>query len=141
MASLFSRIPCGVGSSGAIKKLSKEEEKKVMQKGARWAIESGFGSQDDLERIEENGNLSGSNPDFVDKAYERGRDQIGTLGSGNHFIEVDVVEEVYDEKLHLNLIEKGNVAVLMHSGSRGFGYQVCDDYLKIILSESRQSLE
>ncbi len=140
MASLFSRIPCGVGSSGAIKKLSKEEEKKVMQKGARWAIESGFGSQDDLERIEENGNLSGSNPDFVsDKAYERGRDQMGTLGSGNHFIEVDVVEEVYDEKIAFKFgLKKGNVAVLMHSGSRGFGYQVCDDYLKIILSESRQ---
>src|SRR4030042_2919157 len=95
---LFTNIPSGVGSHRKDLKLGREEERRVFVKGARWAIERGFGSAEDLEHIEERGCIGGADPDSVsEKAMERGRAQLGTLGSGNHFVEVGYVAEVYDE--------------------------------------------
>jgi tRNA-splicing ligase RtcB len=129
---LFQRIPTGVGSSGAIQKLSAKELKKVLEEGAHWAIEQGFGYPEDLEMMEEKGRMEGVHTEAIsNRAIERGRDEVGTLGSGNHFLEVDVVDAIYDEKLANALgVFKNQIVVLIHTGSRGFGYQVCDDFLK-----------
>ncbi|HIE03391.1 MAG TPA: RtcB family protein [Candidatus Latescibacteria bacterium] len=131
---LYHSIPSGVGSSGAIRKLSTRELRELMVKGAEWALEQGFGALEDLEHIEENGRMDGADPDAVSKrAIERGLDQAGTLGSGNHFLEIGVVEEVYNPALADALgLWKGQVVVWVHSGSRGFGHQVCDDYLQVM---------
>jgi tRNA-splicing ligase RtcB len=134
VGAFFRRITCGVGSSGAIKRASSKEMEELMVKGARWAIERGYGRPSDLERIEEGGALAGADPSRVSKrALERGAEQIGTLGSGNHFAEIDVVEEVFHEEAAREFgVEVGRIAVLIHTGSRGFGYQICDDYLKVM---------
>ena len=132
---LFNTVPSGVGSSGAIHKLSAKELKKVLTKGSGWAVENGFGEAEDLTFTEENGCLSMANPDAVSKrAIERGLDQAGTLGAGNHFLEVDVVEKIFDSRAAgaFGLFE-GQIVLQLHSGSRGLGYQVCDDYLKILV--------
>ncbi|MCQ9207775.1 MAG: RtcB family protein [Omnitrophica bacterium] len=128
---LFHNIPAGVGSKGEVR-ISTQEEKKLLLKGAQWALERGYGRPEDLEYTEEGGAISGADPGAVSKrAYERGTKQPGTLGSGNHFVEVQVIDQIYDEQaaeifnLHL-----GQVTVMIHSGSRGFGYQVCDDYAR-----------
>ncbi len=132
---LFKNIPTGVGASGAIRKLSAKEIKKILEKGSQWAVEQGFGTDEDIIFTEEQGRLKNANPDAVsDRAIERGMDQAGTLGSGNHFLEVDVVEEIYDEeKAGIFGLFKGQIVILIHTGSRGLGYQVCDDYLKILV--------
>ncbi|MEJ2635074.1 MAG: RtcB family protein [Calditrichia bacterium] len=132
---LFKSIPTGVGSSGAIRKLSPKEIKNVLRKGAGWAVENGFGEEEDLESTEENGCLQQADPEAVSKrAIERGQDQAGTLGSGNHFLEVDVIDTIYDEQVAEAFgLFKGQVVVVIHTGSRGLGYQVCDDYLKILV--------
>lgn len=132
--SLFATVPCGVGSSGAIKKLSISDEKKILATGARWAVENGFGDPEDVSHTENEGCLPQANPSLVShRALERGRDQVGTLGSGNHFLEIDLVDKIYDQKVaeRLGLFE-GQIAVLIHSGSRGLGYQICDDFLKVM---------
>ncbi len=131
---LFNTVPTGVGSSNAIKKLSKQELKKLLIRGASWAIEQGYGLRNDLDFIEENGCLPDANPDRVsERALERGQSQVGTLGSGNHFLEIDRVDKIFDSRAAavLGLFED-QVVVLIHTGSRGFGYQVCDDYLKVM---------
>ncbi|MCX5853109.1 MAG: RtcB family protein [Deltaproteobacteria bacterium] len=130
VVALFKDIPTGVGSKGVLK-LSAQEEKKVLVEGAKWAVDHGYGSEEDLETTEDRGKMGGADPDKVsDRAIERGREQLGTLGSGNHFLEIEVVEEIFDEKAASAFgLEKDQIAVLIHSGSRGLGYQVCDDYL------------
>ena len=128
---LFRKIPTGVGSKGPLH-LSKKDEAKVALEGAAWAVKKGFGQREDLEKTEDYGTLEGANHEFLsDRAIKRGLDQLGTLGSGNHFLEIQVVDHVYDEELatSFNLFE-GQVSVLIHSGSRGFGHQICDDFLK-----------
>ncbi len=132
VAALFERIPCGVGSQGAIRKLSRNDMARVAVKGAEWPVEMGFGSDADLVNVEANGCVEGADPDRVsDRAVERGTRQLGTLGSGNHFLEVDVVDRIFDPKIAETLgLRKGQVTVFIHSGSRGFGYQTCDDYLR-----------
>ena len=140
---LFSRIPSGVGSTGAIR-LRKPEQKKVLLRGAAWAVEAGYGWPEDLEATEDRGCLEGADPDAVSaRAYERGFNQVGTLGSGNHFLEVQYVETVYDpEAAEAFGLFEGQVTVMIHSGSRGFGYQVCDDYLKVMAREvAREGLQ
>jgi len=129
---LFVNIPSGVGSHRKDLKLGREEQQKVFLKGARWAVEKGFGSQHDLDHIEEKGCIQGADPDRVsDRAMERGRGQLGTLGSGNHFVEVGYVGEVFDEKVAQVLgLWKDQVTVFVHTGSRGFGHQVCDDSIR-----------
>jgi len=130
---LFSRVPTGVGASGALS-VSKQTVREVTKKGAQWAVQEGYGSEADLDKIEENGCVSGAHPDQVsDRAISRGTTQLGTLGSGNHFLEVGYVAEIYDEYAAqaMGLFED-QVTVIIHSGSRGFGYQVCDDYLDVM---------
>jgi len=123
-----------VGSTGPLR-LSTEEEKDVLRYGARWAVKAGFGTEADLETTEDGGRIEGADPERVSKrALERGREQLGTLGSGNHFLEVEVVEEVFDEDAAAAFgLERDQVAVLIHSGSRGLGYQICDDYLAVLV--------
>jgi tRNA-splicing ligase RtcB len=137
---LFHNIPSGVGSQRRDLKLSVHEERKVLQQGARWAVEHGFGSEEDLRHIEEGGVIPGADPELVsDRALERGRAQLGTLGSGNHFIEVQTVDEIGDAEAAEALgLFPGQVTVTIHTGSRGFGYQVCDDYLRMMLAASRK---
>ena len=133
---LFVNIPSGVGSHRKDLKLGREEQQKVFLKGARWAVEKGFGSQHDLDHIEENGCIQGADPDPIsDRAMERGRGQLGTLGSGNHFVEVGYVGEVFDEKVAQVLgLWKDQVTVFVHTGSRGFGHQVCDDSIRVMMN-------
>ena len=131
---LFANVPAGVGSTGKIR-VTAEEEKELLVKGARWAVEKGYGRKEDLEYTEEKGELKGADPSKVSqRAYERGKKQSGTLGSGNHFLEIQVIDVIYDEKAAAVFgLSKDQVTVMIHSGSRGFGYQVCDDYSRSML--------
>ncbi len=131
---LFRDVPCGLGSHGAIGKLSKKELEEVAVGGSEWAVRKGFGTKADLDHTEEGGRLRMADPSKVGpRAIERGRDQVGTLGSGNHFIEIDVVDEIFDEATAAAFrLRKGGIVIQIHSGSRGFGYQVCDDYLEVM---------
>ncbi len=137
---LFKNVPTGVGSSGAIRKLSALEIKRILRDGARWAIENDFGDEEDLDLTEENGQLQDADPDNVsERAVERGTDQAGTLGSGNHFLEVDIVEEIYDEeKAETFGLSKDQIVIQIHTGSRGLGYQICDDYLKVLVQTEKK---
>ncbi len=137
---LFTNIPSGVGSHRKDLKLGREERRKVFLKGAQWAVERGFGSPEDLEHIEEKGCIEGADPDSVsEKAMERGKAQLGTVGSGNHFVEVGYVAEVYDEEVARGFgLSKDQVTVFVHTGSRGFGHQVCDDSIRVMLDASKK---
>ncbi len=129
---LFQAIPAGVGSAGAIPTLGRADERRILARGAAWAVAAGFGRREDLASTEEQGCLAGADPDAVsDTALERGRTQLGTLGSGNHFLEVQRVDEVHDAQAAAALgLRSGQVTLMIHSGSRGLGYQVCDDALR-----------
>jgi tRNA-splicing ligase RtcB len=135
---LFRNIPSGVGSRRKDLKLSSREMDNVLVTGAGWAVSHGYGSQAELKHIEERGCIAGGNPEYVSqRAHTRGKDQLGTLGSGNHFVEVGLVEEVYDEAAARALsLYKGQVTVIVHTGSRGLGHQVCDDHIKVLLKAS-----
>lgn len=140
---LFNRIPSGLGSRGGIR-LGRKELESVLTKGADWAIREGMGDQEDLEHIEDSGVIPDADPDSIsDRAYERGKDQLGTLGSGNHFVEIGYVEEIFDEITAREWgIELDQVTLMVHSGSRGLGYQVCDDFLaKMVKDVNKQHLE
>ena len=128
---LYNNVPAGVGSKGDIK-ISAKEERKLLVGGAKWVVDHGYGVKEDLEYTEERGAVQGADPDKVSpRAYERGKDQSGTLGSGNHFLEVQIIDEIYDgEAAAVFGIEKGQAMLMIHSGSRGLGYQVCDEYSK-----------
>lgn len=132
---IFNSIPTGVGSHGAIRKLSRNDVRQVLQKGALWAVENGYGSSDELKYIEDNGLLAGADPDVIsERAYQRGAPQLGTLGSGNHFIEISKIVDIYEPEIARKLdLEIGNIVILIHTGSRGLGYQVCDDFIKVTL--------
>jgi tRNA-splicing ligase RtcB len=134
VAALYAAIPTGVGSHGAIPRLSKSDLREVLTQGAAWAVARGYGSSTDLDFIEERGAFRGADPEAVSgRAHERGSDQLGTLGSGNHFVELQVVEEIYHaEAAEAFGLREGHVTVMIHSGSRGLGYQVCDDYLRVL---------
>ncbi|MDW7711504.1 MAG: RtcB family protein [Deferrisomatales bacterium] len=137
---LFSRVPSGVGSTGPIR-LDRREQRAVVARGAAWAVEAGYGEPEDLEVTEEEGCLAGADPTAISaRAYERGFNQVGTLGSGNHFLEVQYVETIFDaDAARAFGLRQGQVTVMIHSGSRGFGYQVCDDYLKVMAREVARS--
>ena len=132
---LFAKIPAGLGSWRAIPGLSIEQLREVVSEGAKWALHNGYATERDLEHTEEGGMLAGADPDRIsERAYKRGSNQLGTLGSGNHFLEISRIDEVYDSKVADALgLELGQVTVLIHSGSRGLGHQTCDDYLKLIV--------
>jgi tRNA-splicing ligase RtcB len=137
---LFVNIPSGVGSHRKDLKLGREEQRQVLRKGAGWALERGFGTPEDMGRIEERGCIEGADPDRVsERAMERGRAQLGTLGSGNHFVEVGYVAEVFDEKIARELgLWKDQVTICIHTGSRGLGHQVCDDYIRVMMDAVRK---
>jgi tRNA-splicing ligase RtcB (3'-phosphate/5'-hydroxy nucleic acid ligase) len=129
---LFRAIPAGVGSKSPLD-VGRQDLAEAMRCGAAWAVGRGLGRPDDLEHIESGGALGDAVPDGVSsRAFERGRGQLGTLGSGNHFLEVQVVDEVYDEAAAGRLgLRTGGVTVMIHTGSRGLGHQVCTDFLKV----------
>ena len=127
---LFQNIPCGLGSKGKLK-LSPKEERAVLRDGSAWAVKQGFGWKEDAELTEQGGCLQGADPEALSpRALERGKPQLGTLGSGNHFLEIQLVEEIFEEDAARAFgLEKGQITVMIHTGSRGLGYQVCDDNL------------
>ena len=127
---LYANCPSGVGSHGRLR-LTNAEMDAVLHEGSGWTLDQGYASREDLERTEEFGRVPGADAAFVsDRARERGRNQLGTLGAGNHFIEVERVAEVFDQAIAARLgIYSGNVAVQIHCGSRGLGHQVCEDYV------------
>ena len=128
---LYANCPSGVGKGGNIK-LKTGELDQVIRQGARWAVKRGYGTEADLERTEEGGCLEGADPAKISqRAKDRGNGQVGTLGAGNHFIEIDVVQDVFDESAAQRIgLHRGQVAVQIHCGSRGLGHQVCSDYVK-----------
>ena len=131
---LFNNVPSGLGSEGKIR-VGEKEMDEILTEGAHWAVKRGFGKPEDLEATEETGRLKGANPDKVSaRAKKRGAPQSGTLGSGNHFLEVQIVREVYEQAAakSMGVDRIGQVLLLIHTGSRGFGHQVCDDYLRIM---------
>jgi tRNA-splicing ligase RtcB (3'-phosphate/5'-hydroxy nucleic acid ligase) len=136
---IYNEIPAGVGSKGRLK-LGPDDEKRILLKGAKWAVEQGYGTAADLNMTESNGFLEGADPGIISKkAYERGRPQQATLGAGNHFIEVQYIDEIYDEKTASAFgLCAGHIAVMVHTGSRGFGHQVCTDFIEIMKDAARK---
>jgi tRNA-splicing ligase RtcB len=139
VAQIFAHVPCGVGVGGPVRFTEKELRRLVVE-GASYIVRRGHGWNEDLERTEAGGALEGADPDAVSpRAYERGRDQVGTLGAGNHFLEVQVVDEVYDlATAEAFGVREGGVTFMIHCGSRGLGHQVCDDYLKTMRGAARR---
>jgi tRNA-splicing ligase RtcB len=127
---IYSTVPVGVGGSGSIK-LTDKRLRQMLKKGSKFAVEEGFGTTEDLVYTENNGCMPDADPESVSsRAVNRGLEQSGTLGSGNHFIEIQAVEKIYDDKTAWAFgLAKDQVVVMLHSGSRGLGYQVCDDYI------------
>ena len=136
VARMFQNVPTGVGANRRDLRLSRQELRGVLERGAAWAVDRGFGPRDDLECIEEGGCLPGADADLVsDRAYSRGQPQLGTLGSGNHFAELQYVAEIYDARVATAFgLFPDQVTVMIHSGSRGLGHQVCQDHLKTMIS-------
>lgn len=135
---LFNNLPSGVGGAG-MRQLSVSEIRAVMVRGSAWAVEEGYGFPDDLDVTEEMGCLAGANPDAVSNtAVQRGLKQLGSLGSGNHFCEVEAVDHIYDAEAAraLGIDQPGQIVITIHCGSRGFGHQIAEDYIK--LAESKQ---
>jgi tRNA-splicing ligase RtcB (3'-phosphate/5'-hydroxy nucleic acid ligase) len=131
---LFAHIPAGVGGEGAIPRLTKDAEKRLLRDGAKWAVANGYGRAEDLEHTEESGCLESADAELIsERALERGLKQVGTLGSGNHFLEIGRVDEIFlPETANTLGVFEGQVVVLIHSGSRGLGYQTCDDFLRVM---------
>ncbi|MBW1818407.1 MAG: RtcB family protein [Deltaproteobacteria bacterium] len=131
VTALFKKIPSGVGSKGPLR-LSRSEHEKVAVQGAAWAVKQGFGSALDLEKTEDHGVFKNADPSLLsERAMTRGRDQLGTLGSGNHFLEIQVIDKIYQpETARAFGLAEGRITILIHTGSRGFGHQICDDFLK-----------
>ena len=132
---LFFAVPSGVGSRGKIK-LRSGEINDVLTKGSRWAVEKGYGRPEDLQTTEEHGEMKEVNTDYISaRAKERGIPQVGTLGSGNHFLEVGVIDEIYEKDIAqvMGIDDIGQVMLYVHCGSRGLGHQVADDYIKVMV--------
>ncbi|MCI0433567.1 MAG: RtcB family protein [Gemmatimonadetes bacterium] len=140
MDRLLHDVPAGVGAGYESFRLTPDDVRSVLREGARWPVQQGFGTSTDLEHIEAGGCLGGADPDAVSaRALQRGRDQLGTVGSGNHFIEVGCVDEVFDHDAADRLgLDRGTITVMIHSGSRGLGYQVCDDSLVAMQAAARK---
>jgi tRNA-splicing ligase RtcB (3'-phosphate/5'-hydroxy nucleic acid ligase) len=130
---LFSSIPTGVGSEGSIK-LTSSELDELLVEGAKWSVENGYGINSDLDCCEESGKMTGADPIHIsNNARKRGSLQLGSLGSGNHFLELQKVDKIYDETAAktMGITKEGQIQILIHCGSRGFGHQVCSDYLRL----------
>ncbi|MGB9764550.1 MAG: RtcB family protein [Candidatus Saccharicenans sp.] len=134
LAEIFKEVPAGVGKGG-ITKLSRNVLKEILVKGAEWAVEQGYGTAEDLERTEEHGRMKDATWEFIsERAMERGIPQLGTLGAGNHFLEIQKVDEIYDPEVArvFGIEEKGQVLVMIHCGSRGLGHQIATDYIELM---------
>ena len=131
--SLFRTIPSGIGNKGKLK-LSKQELDEVLVNGAQWAVGKGYGNKEDYLHTEDNGKLPDANPkDVSERAKARGMPQLGSLGSGNHFLEIQIVDEIFDEKIaDVFGLKKGMITIMIHCGSRGLGHQVASDYIKLM---------
>lgn len=131
---LFQVIPTGVGASKAVPKLTTDELERVVRRGSAWAVEQGYGVPGDIERTENEGCMPEADPKVVSRrAAERGLTQLGTLGAGNHFLELDVVDEVFDpDAADVFGLQQGCIVLQVHCGSRGYGHQVCTDYLQVM---------
>lgn len=130
---MFRNVPSGVGSRGLVRIRTQKEFDEVLKSGAKWAVENGYGVEEDLEVLEENGCMESADPSKVsDTAKKRGMPQLGSLGSGNHFLEVQVVDQIYNEEVAkaFGIEQEGQICVMIHTGSRGLGHQVCSDYLR-----------
>ena len=140
VTALFRNIPSGVGSKSKDLRLTPKELSRVLQKGVHWAVENGYASSEDVAHTEAEGSIPGADPDRVsERALERGLAQLGTVGSGNHFVEVGYVDEIYDQKAaDLFGLYRDQMTVLVHTGSRGLGHQICDDYIKVMFQASRR---
>ncbi len=133
---LYRNVPSGLGSEGKIR-LRHGEIDEVLVKGSRWAVEKGYGRRDDLETTEEGGEMAAAEPERVSRrAKERGIPQLGTLGSGNHFLEVAVIDQIHDSDIakSMGISQTGQIMLLVHCGSRGLGHQVADDYIGVMVS-------
>jgi tRNA-splicing ligase RtcB len=130
---LFEAIPSGVGATGRLRASDKQLTESFVA-GARWAVEEGYGNKDDLVHCEENGSMDGADPAQVSaKAHKRGRPQLGTLGSGNHFLEIQRVDEIFDQNTAKKFgLFEGQITVMIHCGSRGAGHQICTDHLEVL---------
>jgi tRNA-splicing ligase RtcB len=130
-SALDNYCPSGVGTKGHLR-LSEKELEQVCREGAQWALKQGYATENDVRRTEESGSIAGADPNKVSKrAKDRGRPQVGTLGAGNHFIEVDRVDQIFDRQAAQAMgLQEDRLVLLIHSGSRGFGHQVCTDYVK-----------
>jgi tRNA-splicing ligase RtcB len=139
VAAMYGDVPAGVGSKGRMRLKRKELEKCAIE-GARFVVERDMGTTSDLEHTESGGEMEGAETDAIsDRAIERGMPQLGTLGSGNHFLEIQYVDEIFDQAAAAALgLRKDQVTVMIHTGSRGFGYQVCDDFLKQLSQAARK---
>ncbi len=128
---IFKEVPAGVGKSGLLK-LSRDVLQEIIETGARWAVKNGYGNNDDLLKTEENGCMKADYSKISDIAFKRGMPQLGTLGSGNHFLEIQKVDEIFDEKIAkaFGINEKGQITLMIHCGSRGLGHQVASDYIR-----------
>jgi tRNA-splicing ligase RtcB len=137
---MYRNVPTGVGEGRRDLKLSRADLRGVLTEGAAWAVSRGFGDRADLEHIEEGGQLPGADPDLVsDRARERGATQLGTLGSGNHFAELQYVAEIYDEEVASAFgLFPQQITVMIHSGSRGLGHQVCQEHLRVMVAAARK---
>ena len=135
---LYAKVPAGVGSTGRIR-LDAKEMDAMLRGGAQWAVERGWGRPEDLERIEERGRMSGARPECVsERAKQRQRDEMGTLGSGNHYLEVQEVAEIHDPEAAAAFgLHEGEIVVSIHCGSRGLGHQIGTDYLRRMLEAAR----
>jgi tRNA-splicing ligase RtcB (3'-phosphate/5'-hydroxy nucleic acid ligase) len=140
MDDLFNNIPSGVGEKSSLR-VNDSELEAVAKTGARWAVEKGYGLKKDLLHIEENGEMRVADPSKVSRrAKDRGKPQIGTLGAGNHFLEVQRVDKIFDPVVakRFGIIEEGQITVMVHCGSRGFGHQIADDYIKVMLGAAHK---
>ncbi len=129
---IFKNVPSGLGSKGKIRLKTREELDEVLKKGARWSVENGYGWKKDLKHLESEGELKIADPKYVsDAAIRRGLPQLGSLGAGNHFLEIQKVDKIFDEKTaRVFGLEENQVTVMIHCGSRGLGHQICTDYLR-----------
>lgn len=138
---LFDDVPTGVGRSGKIRFQGKKGVEEVLELGAKWAVENGYGWEEDLEHTEANGSLEIADASKVsEQAKKRGTSQVGTLGSGNHFLEIQMVDQIYNEEAAkaMGITREGQITIMIHSGSRGLGHQVCSDYIKTMTKAMRK---
>jgi tRNA-splicing ligase RtcB len=137
---MYRNVPTGVGAHRKDLRVSGRDLKQVLEKGAAWAVSRGLGRAEDLDTVEERGCIAGADPDLVsDRAEERGQTQLGTLGSGNHFAELQYVAQVFDERIAAGFgLFPDQITVMIHSGSRGLGHQVCTDHLRVMGEASRK---